>query len=248
MPLPRPLPESLQTFQDAHWQQNDIGRSQAMVYFTDRWFLKIQPQASPETLRQDLQALKWLQQHVPVPEVLGHAEQDGQEFLITSRIQGRDLSLLAQEDREKAVMHFARGLRLWHGQPTQDCPLDRSLDFRLVEARQRLEQGQIALEAFTDESPEDVLNWLHNNKPDEDLVLTHGDYCFPNVLVDQDRICGFVDVGRAGISDRYTDLTLALWSTEYNCGSGWKHVFLQAYGHDLDQEKLHYYSLLDRFS
>lgn len=247
MSLPHPLPESLKDFQHAHWQQNDIGRSLAQVFFTDRWFLKIQQQGSPEPLRQDHQALNWLRRHVLVPEVLGYAEQNGHEFLITTRIQGKDLSLLAQEDQEKAVLHFARGLRLWHEQSIQDCPLDRTLDFRLLEARKRLEQGQIEREAFTDEAPEDLLNWLAHNKPQEDLVLTHGDYCFPNVMVDQDQICGFVDVGRAGISDRYTDLTLALWSTEYNCGSGWKDVFLQEYGEEVDQEKLEYYSLLDRF-
>lgn len=60
-------------------------------------------------------------------------------------------------------------------------------------------------------------------------VLCHGDPCLPNVLVLQDELSGFVDVGSAGLGDPLKDLALALWSLEYNYGGGWSEELLAAY-------------------
>jgi aminoglycoside phosphotransferase len=43
-------------------------------------------------------------------------------------------------------------------------------------------------------------------------VLIHGDYCLPNVLVDDGRMTGLVDVGRAGLGDPRDDLAAGVWS------------------------------------
>jgi aminoglycoside phosphotransferase len=61
-------------------------------------------------------------------------------------------------------------------------------------------------------------------------VLIHGDYCLPNVLVEQGRLVGLVDVGRAGLGDPRDDLAAALWTLHYNFGHGYAPVFLDAYG------------------
>jgi aminoglycoside phosphotransferase len=61
-------------------------------------------------------------------------------------------------------------------------------------------------------------------------VLIHGDYCLPNVLVDQGRLSGLVDVGRAGLGDSRDDLAAGLWTLHYNFGPGYARAFLDAYG------------------
>lgn len=61
-------------------------------------------------------------------------------------------------------------------------------------------------------------------------VLIHGDYCLPNVLVEQGRLVGLVDVGRAGRGDPRDDLAAGLWTLHYNFGHGYAPVFLDAYG------------------
>ena len=74
----------------------------------------------------------------------------------------------------------------------------------------------------------------------EDPVLVHGDYCLPNVMLDNWRFSGFIDVGGGGIGDRHIDLYWGCWSLQYNLkDSRWCSRFLDAYGRqDVDPDKL----------
>ena len=70
-------------------------------------------------------------------------------------------------------------------------------------------------------------------------MLVHGDYCLPNVLFDADRRHYFVDVGEAGVGDRYIDIVAGIWSLRHNYGKGSVGNLLNEYGlRTLDREKL----------
>ena len=79
----------------------------------------------------------------------------------------------------------------------------------------------------------------------EDLVLTHGDYCLPNILLHNGQLSGFIDLGRAGVADRHQDLALAVRSLAYNFGEGWAPLLFAAYGIEPDETKLAFYTRLD---
>lgn len=61
-------------------------------------------------------------------------------------------------------------------------------------------------------------------------VLTHGDYCLPNVLVRDGRLSGLVDLGGAGLANPEVDLAAGVWTLQYNYGKGFARTFLDAYG------------------
>jgi kanamycin kinase len=61
-------------------------------------------------------------------------------------------------------------------------------------------------------------------------VLIHGDYCLPNVLVEEDRLSALVDVGGAGLGSPEVDLAAGVWTLQYNFGKGFASEFLDAYG------------------
>jgi aminoglycoside phosphotransferase len=78
----------------------------------------------------------------------------------------------------------------------------------------------------------------------EDLVVSHGDYCLPNVLIEEGRATGFVDLGELGVADRWWDLSVASWSITWNLGAGYEALFLEAYGAELDDERRQFHRLL----
>ena len=60
-------------------------------------------------------------------------------------------------------------------------------------------------------------------------MFVHGDYCLPNVLFDADS-SHYLDVGEAGVGDRYIDIVAAIWSLRYNYGKGSLRNLLDGYG------------------
>lgn len=82
----------------------------------------------------------------------------------------------------------------------------------------------------------------------EDLVFTHGDYCLPNVVINGDAVSGFIDLGLAGVADRYQDLALGARSLTYNFGLEWVPLFFETYGIvQPAQARIDFYKLLDEF-
>jgi aminoglycoside phosphotransferase len=61
-------------------------------------------------------------------------------------------------------------------------------------------------------------------------VLIHGDYCLPNVLVEEGRLTALVDLGQSGLGDPRDDFAAGLWTLHYNFGHGFAREFLDAYG------------------
>ena len=130
------------------------------------------------------------------------------------------------------------------------CPFDFRLEQSLAQVRRRVEAGEI--DAERDFHPEHrcfdgagALAELERLRPrSEDLVVCHGDYCLPNVLISDGQVTGFVDLGEFGVADRWWDLATATWSLEWNLGLGWDGLFLDTYGIEGDWERVAFYRLL----
>jgi kanamycin kinase len=223
-------------------------------------FLKIAPVSSDpdpgSSLRAEAERLEWMRSRgVNVPEVVQFLEQDGLEYLLTSALPERDASNeWAASEVPGVVEALADGLRLLHSIPITDCPFDQRLEFKITQARERVRHGLINLEDLDQErlgrTAEHLLEELLERRPThEDLVFCHGDYCVPNVILDGSSI-GFVDVGRAGIADRWQDLALMTRSLESDMNpqfNGLSERFLERYGVTPDLEKRDFYRLLDEF-
>lgn len=254
-----PLAPSLQLIQRA--ETVVIGESGAQVYRL--WdahqpvsFLKIGPHVGLTTLADDAARLTWLANRLPVPQVLAYHEDEQHCYLLTSVIPGVDTATLAEQpttDIAQVVRLLAVGLRQIHAVPAADCPFDYRLPREIERVRGRIEQGLLDERNFGGRwkgyTVDDLFAELLATAPtDEDLVLTHGDYCLPNILLDGERVSGFVDLGRVGIGDRYRDLALARRSLIRNYGAAWVPLFFVEYGlPQPDEAKLTFYELLDEF-
>lgn len=71
-------------------------------------------------------------------------------------------------------------------------------------------------------------------------ALLYGDYCLPNVILDDWHFSGFIDFDHAGLSDRHIDVFWGAWTLWFNLHtSAYCSRFLDAYGRDvIDEGKL----------
>jgi kanamycin kinase len=74
---------------------------------------------------------------------------------------------------------------------------------------------------------------MHNAVFFKSDVLLHGDYCLPNIILDNWRFSGFIDVGNGGIGDRHVDLYWGAWTLNFNLKTDeYRERFFDAYGRD----------------
>lgn len=250
--LPEPWRQRLGGY-DA--DEQTIGMSRAGVYrlaAPDRptLFLKTEPAEPLAELPGEASRLIWLRSRdFPCPDVLGTTEHGGQHWLLMSALPGRDMASSPDLPVDDAIRISAAVLGRLHHLDWRDCPFDHRAPLRLAEARVRLDADLVDVEDFdTPMDPHEGLARLAAGLPViEDLVVAHGDACYPNFMADGGAFTGFIDCGRLGVSDRWQDLALAVRSLEVNFGPGHAESFLRAYGAPLDPEKRAWYQLLDEF-
>ena len=120
--------------------------------------------------------------------------------------------------------------------PISNCPFDFRLEPALEHVSKRAQQGFIQPEKhfhpeFQHLSLDNALSFLQEQQPSSTKeVVCHGDYCVPNILFDNNRLQGFVDIGKLGMADVWWDLAVANWSLEWNLGKEWEELFLEEYG------------------
>lgn len=64
----------------------------------------------------------------------------------------------------------------------------------------------------------------------QDLVVSHGDFCLPNIMIESSDLVQIIDLGDAGLYDRYVDVYWAMWSLRFNKLGAQIPSFLRAYG------------------
>jgi aminoglycoside 3'-phosphotransferase-2 len=242
----------------ARFVQQTIGCSDAAVFRVETaagatLFLKTEPLGALGELPGEIARLRWLAaQRVPCPAVLDAAAGEVRQWLLMSALPGRDLASSPSLDAERIVALVADVLRDLHRLDVAACPFDHRSANRIADARARLDAGLVDASDFDDDrigrSATQVFDELLAKRPArEDVVVTHGDACLPNLIALDGRFSGFIDCGRLGVADRHQDLALAARSLADNLGDAWVEPFLRRYGGDIDRDLLAFYCLLDEF-
>lgn len=259
-PLETDLPHGLRTLVAGHaWHRQTIGQSDAGVFRLEAegkptMFLKVEQAGPFAELGDEAARLRWLAgQGIDCPHALAFDTHAGHDWLLISAVPGRDLVSAQPIDANRTIEIMAGALRNLHALDTRSCPFDHSLDRRIAVAQARVEAGEVDEADFDDErqgrTAASAFAELQARKPaTEDLVVTHGDACMPNLMIAGGCFSGFIDCGRLGVADRHQDLALACWSIRHNLGEPWIQPFLDRYDFAaVDPQKLSYYRLLDEF-
>ncbi len=235
-----------------------IGRSTSMVYRLvspemPTLFLKAAAGVDTSELKAEHDRLRWIAGRAPVPSVLGFSVDTDCSYLLIEGLPGMNAAEVPARFRRQVTIQFALELRKLHSIDPGECPFDQTLEQVLRAARARALAGRVDESDFDVErlgcSAIELLGQLDRKRPvSEDIVVTHGDACLPNVIFDEGTFRGFVDCSRCGRADRYQDLALAARSIKSNFGGQFADEFFDAYGiDDVDAEKVSYYQLVDEF-
>ncbi|GAA0940271.1 aminoglycoside O-phosphotransferase APH(3'')-Ib [Kribbella koreensis] len=175
--------------------------------------------------------------------------------LLTSAVPG--VAAVELPWSEKLVAGFADALRAVHSLPVESCPFLRPLPDVIAQAEDVVRRGAVNPDFLREDvqavPPAELLARIHAEAPEIaakaacDLVVCHGDACLPNFLFDPStlELTGVIDVGRLGVADRYTDLSLipAQLHDEWSVDAS---AFFAAYGlPEPDAQRLAFYLLLD---
>ncbi len=247
------LPESIRRWVgDRDFTLNQTGMSGASVAIYGDMVLKCEPDS--HNAWTEAAMLRWLDKKVPVPKILARETGHGTSRLLMTRLPG----VMACDEIHRAdpwalTETLARGLQGLWALDISGCPVDQSLDARFA----RLETGELTMDDSVSRerfpTPRHLLNWLKANRPPEQQVIVHGDYCLPNIFLEKGKISGFLDLGRSGVGDPWVDIAICWRSLRDNFGgpygdavAGFHPDYLfQCLGMDKDEEKLEYWLNLD---
>lgn len=248
---------------DENYRIDDIGMSDSSVLLYGDRVLKVQDQS--EEAENEYRMMLYLKDKLPVPSVYVCENAHGKSWLLMSKVEGK-MACAPEYMGDQALLCrlLADGLkRLW-SVDISDCPSDQRLCYKLASARYNVENGLVDLDnvepdTFAEKGfrdPAQLLDWLCENRPEEEPVLSHGDYCLPNLFGIGGRVAGYIDLGRTGIADRWCDIALCYRSLSHNYGGKYKarggadgipdesRLFAEL-GLEPDWEKIRYYILLD---
>ena len=255
------LPESIRSLTEGKpFETNDFGKSGSLVRVYDDFVLKVEKER-PQ-IAQMVEVMRWLEGKLPVPKILAAEVKDGYRYLLMSKVRGRMACDEYYMNRpEELVTLLAEALRMLASIDISDCPKTFDLEAELAEAKYRIENNLVDYEDMEPETfgeggfkdPQALLQWLYDHQPEPDPVFSHGDFCLPNVFFENGKVSGFIDLGDAGIADRWYDIALGYRSLKHNADGTYGKTYEGVNPDELfakldiepDWEKIRYYILLD---
>ena len=218
---------------------------EARVCFIDKdggYFLKISPEG---TLKTEADMTAYFHSRGIGTEVLSYEKMDGCDFLLTRRADGEDCTFGAYlEKPSRLVDTLATLLRSLHEMGHEGCPVkDRMKGYKEL-AHKNYARGYADTEHFVGDyafrsSDEAYAVFKEGESALVSDTLIHGDYCLPNIMLDNWRFSAFIDLGNGGVGDRHVDLFWGVWTLLFNLKTDKYHDrFLDAYGRDRVDEAL----------
>ena len=171
------------------------------------------------------------------PEVV-HYESGERDWLLTVRVPGEDCVFPAYLDDPKRLCDTTGELlRMLHQTDTAGCPVPNRTAEYLETAMRGYAAGHFDDKIFSEEwtyTPEEAWRMVEEGgKSLKADTLLHGDYCLPNIMLDNWKFSGFIDLDAGGVGDRNVDLFWGAWTLKFNLKTdAYRDRFLDAYGRD----------------
>lgn len=244
--------EILDFIKDAKLEEISIGCSDSQVFKIEKndntYFLKI---AKLGLLTSEYNALNWLNGKLLVPKITLYTVSNEIEYLITEKISGEMVcSDNIINDYKKGLKVIADAFNNIYKVDIKNCPFNVALDYKLNLVKSNVEKGLIKYEELSENTKarfkdlNEIINYLFENRFEEDLCFSHGDTSLPNIFCDNGKFSGFIDVGECGIADKWFDLAICQKSIKRNYGENAINEFYNELNIIPDYNKINYYLLM----
>lgn len=201
---------------------------------------------------------EWFKGKMPVPEVYFNECIEGIYYLVVQMIDGEMLSQTFQKwTKHQTIQFYATLLSQIHQLDPEGFPFRHDLSYRLNKIKVEEAKTQYFERELQGKNPQEMYDYLISHQDfKKDLVVCHGDVCFPNFMMKDDKLASIIDVSGAGVEDRYLDIAIALRTLRFNFEMINESLtqedvsdFCFIYGlKTLDEFKLKYYIYLDELT
>ena len=226
----------------------------AKVIFIDKddgFYLK---SAEKGSLKREAEMTRYFASKGLSSEVISYISVD-KDYMLTSKISGEDCTYHKYTEKpEKLCDLLGELLRRLHDEAFVGCPVADHTAIYLETAERNYKNKEFDL-SYLDQSlgnmdADRVYKYVSERKHllKSDTLL-HGDYCLPNVMLDDFSFSGFIDVGNGGVGDRHVDLFWGAWTLNFNLKTDkYRSRFFDAYGRDrVDEEIIKLISAIECF-
>jgi len=238
---------------------NTVGMSGSSVTVYDDLVLKVD--RNIDKSRKTAAVMQWLEGRIPAAQLIAHEITGGKSWLLMSKVAGKMCcNKYYMEQSEVLLRGLTDALKLLWSTDSTGCPRTTTISDLLKEAEYRVEQGLVDVENTEPDTfgpggfrnPEHLLHWLTDNKAESHLSLSHGDFCLPNIFMDQGRFSGFIDLDDFGIGEKWRDIALCWRSLKHNCDGHYGNIYnidpnclFDLLEIQPDWDLIHYHLLLD---
>jgi len=226
---------------------------EARVIFIDKdggYFLKY---ASKGALEREAVMTRYFNNKGLAANVITYISSD-HDWMLTEKVHGDDGSTKKYiEQPERLCDLFAEQLVILHGMDIVGCPISNHTEIYIDYAKRLYHTGKfdhrrISKKGFSTAEEAFRIVETYGDKLKTDTLI-HGDYCLPNIIINEWSFSGFIDLELSGIGDRHRDLfavmttfRLNLKTDKYNCR------FFDAYGREkIDEDMLRIIAAVEVF-
>ena len=224
-------------FKDAKLYDSSCSQ-QARVYYIDKeagFYLKCAPAG---TLQREAAMTEFFHSKGLAAEVLGYISRE-KDYLLTRKIPGEDcINPQYLADPKRLSQLTGELLRTLHETDFSGCPIPNRTAEYIAAAERGYRENRYEADLFPDNwgyrTPEEAWRDVETYRPYlKTDTLLHGDYCLPNILLDNWKFSGFIDLDTGGVGDRHVDIFWGAWTLRFNLHTdAWCSRFLDAYGRD----------------
>ena len=227
---------------------------EACVIFIDKdggYFLKSAPKGK---LEREAINMRYFHSKGLSANVLSYVSTT-EDWLLTEKIHGDDcISAKYLKQPNKLCDTLAERLVILHSLDFAECPMQNHTEWYLASAERNKRMGTYNKDEFPDsfgyvnEEEAWAIVEAHSQILKNDTLL-HGDYCLPNIILNNWKFAGFIDLDNAGVGDKHVDVFWATWSLFFNLHTHeYRERFIDAYGRDkIDEDVLRVVAAIEVF-